>query len=198
MRRARLEMGGFDQITIDQSFTGVRWMATALSGFGVLALVLATIGLCGVIAYRVSLRTQEIGVRMALGAGRGAIVRDVVRQGLRSRSQAWSSATSWRFRLRARSHPCRRASDPALLRPTSRRLLSGSRSPLWPAICPPVARHGWIPWKPCGTSDELRDRLAAGHRPAPFRAECSRHDAAGLPRSGVSAHHRQRTIAISC
>lgn len=67
---------------IDRSLTNVRWMATVLSGFGLLALGLAAIGLYGVTAYHVSLRTQEIGVRMALGAGRRAIFRDIVWHGL--------------------------------------------------------------------------------------------------------------------
>jgi putative ABC transport system permease protein len=67
---------------VEQSLTSVRWMALLLSGFGLVALVLAAVGLYGVIAYRVSLQTQEIGIRMALGASRGTIFREVIRYGM--------------------------------------------------------------------------------------------------------------------
>src|SRR5207248_460964 len=58
-----------------------RFQMTLLALFGGIGLLLATAGIYGLIAYSVAQRTRELGIRIALGASRGRIVRSVVRQG---------------------------------------------------------------------------------------------------------------------
>jgi putative ABC transport system permease protein len=59
-----------------------RFTATLLSGFSLVAIVLASIGLYSLVSFSVSARTSEIGIRLALGAGRESVVGLVMRQGM--------------------------------------------------------------------------------------------------------------------
>jgi ABC-type antimicrobial peptide transport system permease subunit len=60
-----------------------RMMATLATGFGVLALVLASVGLYGLLAYGVAQRSREIGIRMALGAKSSSVISLILLNGAR-------------------------------------------------------------------------------------------------------------------
>ena len=65
----------------DQSVSPRRLNAELISSFGILALIIAGVGIAGVLAFSVSARTTEIGIRMSLGADRGRVQRMILGEG---------------------------------------------------------------------------------------------------------------------
>ena len=83
VRRLEPDLPVIGYVTIDEQIDRLlrpeRLVASLSLSFGVLATVLGAIGLYGVTAFSVARRTREIGLRMALGADRGAVLRMILR-----------------------------------------------------------------------------------------------------------------------
>jgi putative ABC transport system permease protein len=119
-----------------------RFTLIILSAFAGIGLLLVSLGVYGVLAYAVARQTQEIAVRMALGAGRGEVLSLVLRTGLKLivAGVIVGLAASSGTRHRTTRRPC------------SPRSWSSRRWGWPPATSPPPALSVWTPWPRCGSN----------------------------------------------
>jgi ABC-type antimicrobial peptide transport system permease subunit len=130
-----------------------RTAAGFVSAFAALALLVAAVGLYGVVSHRVAQRTKELGVRLALGAPSGAVVWLIVKESL-----VWvamgitlgGAGAMLLGRLVGRSTVRRDADDPGSFLLASPSLAASRLSPAW---CRPSARCASIRSPPSGRSE---------------------------------------------
>ena len=138
-----------DMMTMDQrvheSLAGDRFMAVLFGGFAAAALVLAALGIYGVMSFAVAQRTHEIGLRMALGAGRDQVLRQILRDGITTSLVGVLFGSDRRLSRGARHerNAVRRRTPSIRRRFRSSPGCCSSRR-FWPAWCRRCARRQWI------------------------------------------------------
>ncbi len=141
---------------VASSVSDSRFNTILLAGFAALALVMACVGIFGVVSYSVAQRTREIGVRRALGADAGSVMRMVLTQGMIGQRH-------WRRHRARRSLRCNPSPDQPPVRRHAHRCCHVYRSchdpdrwsRSWPAFYQPAAQRKWILWSPCDTSKKM-------------------------------------------
>ena len=159
---------------IRESLFVERMVAALSAAFGLLATLLAALGLYGVMAFAVALRTREIGIRMALGAQRrdvmGMVLRDVailvalgVAVGLPGGYGIGRVIETQLFGLDARDPLTFAVATATLLRPACS-----------PATCPRAGPRASTPWWRCARDAASRHVHARARSPSPTttRAAC--------------------------